>query len=147
MWRSAACPLKSLVRNFTGPLLLSLLPVLLQHLAFIKLKPADQADPLARQPSAPAAVVPLLLRNMPRSWRALFGRAERPSSLADNLSALKVCFKHSGPAVEAYIRQQPSYEWKPWFEEALCQTLREMKSYRHQLQDSETELASPLFCL
>lgn len=141
MWRSAACPVKLLFRSFTGPLIL---PLPLQSLVFVKLNPADQADPVARQRSEPAVVVPLLLRNMPRSWRALFGRAERPLSLADNLSALKACFKYSGPAVEAYIRQQPRHELKPWFEEAVCQTLWEMKNNRHQLQDSETELASPL---
>lgn len=83
---------------------------------------------------------------MPRSCRALFGRAERPLSLADELSRLKAYFKHSGPVVEAYIKQQPRAEWKTWFEEAVCCTLRDMRSNRNHLQDNETEMVSPLIC-
>lgn len=82
-------------------------------------------------------------------WRALFNRAERPErplSLAEELSQLKARFKHSGRAVEAYIKQQPRAEWKPWFQEAVCHTLRDMNSNRHRMQDSETGLASPRLC-
>lgn len=134
--------------RFATPLCVLFLPVLLPTSALSKPNSYRLTKVCRLKPSAPATLSgdSPLRRNMPRSWRALFGRAERPLSLADELSRLKARFKHSRPAVEAYIRRQPCAEWKPWFEDTVCRTLRDMRSNRNHLQDSETELASPLIC-
>lgn len=64
---------------------------------------------------------------MPSSWCPQPGSGEKQRSLDRELEKIKDRSKAAERILRRYIYEQSPAEWKPWFKQAVCLVLRDMR--------------------